>query len=1371
MVILVLGGRKPNVNDKKPQAETAAFAAQDADSPADATPPSLPARIGRYKVERLLGQGGFGLVYLAHDDQLQRLVAIKVPHRNLVDRPEAAEAYLTEARTVANLDHSNIVPVHDVGGTEDCPCYIVSKYIDGTDLARRLKQSRLSIHESVALVATVAEALHYAHKQGLVHRDIKPGNILLDRSGKPFVADFGLALRDQDVGRGPRYAGTPPYMSPEQARGEGHRVDGRSDIFCLGVVFYELLVGRRPFTGNTQEELLEQVTTFDPRPPRQYDDDLPKELERICLKALAKRAADRHTTAFDLVDDLRHWLSGQAVSQQSDVVAKRTSVAAITPVALPPSPSVASGPSSPATPTSDSQPIKIVPKGLRSFDEHDADFFLELLPGPRDRDGLPDSLRFWKIKIEEADTDKTFLVALIYGPSGCGKSSLIKAGLLPRLSEHVIVVYLEATAAETELRLLHGLRKRCPALPCNLNLKDTLAVLRRGQGIPAGKKVLIVLDQFEQWLHAKKHEENTDLVQALRQCDGVHLQCVVMVRDDFWMSATRFMRELEIRLVDGQNSAAVDLFPVRHSKKVLAAFGRAFGAFPDNFTDASDEQKQFLEQAVSGLAQENKVISVRLALFAEMMKSKSWTPATLKEVGGTQGVGVTFLEETFSAATAPPEHRLHQKAARAVLRALLPESGTDIKGHMRSYAELLEASGYGSRPKDFDDLIRILDSEIRLITPTDPEGKEATEPSTQIQAGGKYYQLTHDYLVHSLRDWLSRKQRETRRGRAELRLAERSAAWNAKPDNRFLPSWWEWPNILLFTQRGKWTAPERRVMRAAGKYHGLILSVTVAVVAVAGLIAFDTLRRVELQRAADLAEAERTRAADLARNVFTATADGVPYALRDLRPLGRLAVGSLREHVENETADFVQRLHAAYALADAGLPPQEFLLGAISIAPASESQNMFAALTHIKANLLPTLSRMAESATEPAHKARYAIVALHLGDSQPAQNLLDFREDPIYRTTLIHTYASWHGDLSTAEELLAMRQDAAFRSGLCAALGAIAPELLQPAERDAATRAFVELFHKAPDGATHSSAGWALRQWKRDLPAIAPESRPSSDRHWFVNREGMTMVEVAPHKFTMGTAGKWGNDFDKSAHEVTLSHAFYLGDREVTIEQFRRCVDDSRNQDSDEFHEWLERYEQYGRFSPVLDCPAVSMTWFEALLYCNWLSVREGRRPCYTPLGEKKIIKWANEDFYLDEWHCDFTADGYRLPTEAEWECAARAGSNGDFCFGSDEDLLPQYAWFIVNGKSRTWPGGAKLPNAWGLFDVHGNVWEWCWDWMGVYSAGSATAPTGPTEGLGRVVRGGSFNHSATDCRTANRVEYVPAFRSIFYGFRVVCGR
>jgi hypothetical protein len=327
--------------------------------------------------------------------------------------------------------------------------------------------------------------------------------------------------------------------------------------------------------------------------------------------------------------------------------------------------------------------------------------------------------------------------------------------------------------------------------------------------------VLLVLDQFEQWLHARRGEENTELVGALRHCDGEHVQAIVLVRDDFWMATTRFLSGLEIRLLEGENSAAVDLFDPRHAKKVLTTFGRAYGALPDHIGDVSSEQESFLNQSISGLAQDGKIISVRLALFAEVMKGKLWTPATLTEVGGTQGVGLTFLEETFSASTAPPEHRFHQKAAQAVLKALLPDSAADIKGQMRSRLELLEASGYASRPSHFDDLIRILDAELRLITPTDSEG--ITSEVQQIRASGQYYQLTHDYLVHSLRDWLTRKQRQTRRGRAEIRLAEVAKSWDANPRRQSLPTFSEWLSILAFTKRGKWSALERRMLRAAAR--------------------------------------------------------------------------------------------------------------------------------------------------------------------------------------------------------------------------------------------------------------------------------------------------------------------------------------------------------------------------------------------------------------------------------------------------------------------------------------------------------------------------------------------------------------------------
>jgi serine/threonine protein kinase/formylglycine-generating enzyme required for sulfatase activity len=1470
----------------------------DATGPDLAPDTAMPALLGRYRITARLGRGGFGVVYRGRDEELCRDVAIKVPHRDRIRTPADADVYLAEARVVAGLDHPHIVPVFDLGRTEDGLCFVVSKFIEGRTLAEQIAASRPSWLEAADLIATIADALHHAHKRGLVHRDVKPGNILLDRAGKAYLADFGLALKEEDFGQGGGVCGTPAYMSPEQASGEGHRVDGRSDIFSLGVVFYELLTGRRPFRGQ-MPDILAAIIADEPRPPRQVDDAIPKESERICLKALAKRASARYTTALDFADDLRHFL-GAASSREKSVVLRGAV----------PTDASAIRTGEPTTP-SDEQPVRIVPKGLRAFDAGDADFFLELLPGPRDRDGLPEILRFWKTRIEEIDPDNSFIVGLIYGPSGCGKSSLVKAGLLPRLSDQVLSVYVEATANETESRLLNGLRKRCPGLPAAWGLRESLNGFRRGEVLPQGKKVLVVLDQFEQWLHAGRGEHDGELVQALRQCDGRRVQCVVMVRDDFWMATTRFMQALEIDLVPSQNCAVVDLFDLRHAKKVLTAFGRAFGVLPEPPDEMTREQAAFIDQALAGLQQDDKIVCVRLALFAEMMKGKPWSAAALKQVGGTEGVGVAFLEETFSSPAAMPKHRLHQKAARAVLRALLPESGTDIKGNMRSRDELLRASGYAARPADFDDLLRVLDSDLRLITPTDPEGREgetesvaelarvpphadagsvAEIPRVPAQAEamhgtlassatvngrtagpGHYYQLTHDYLVPSLRDWLTRKQKETRRGRAELLLADRAAVWNARPENRQLPSHLQWWQIRWRTNKNDWTQPQRKMMRRARRYHAIRAALVAAgllLAAVAGWESFGRLRAHTLRdrlldaptanvppivhdmrpyrrwvnhllreaaaRAEEEGNARQQLNASLAllpddpaqadylhERLLKAEPDElrvIREALRDRKPNVTEDLWAL---LQNRKHDQDERFRAACALADydpdnprwqkvaddvaakmtaqhllavgkwvdvfgpdagkwllqplAGFLADEKrgssdreLIAKVYGAYATAVSDAYARLEKVLAEPTPAKETPQDKLAREKRQANVAAALVAMGRGEKAWPVLKHTADPTRRSFLIERVAPGGADAKALVAQLKGEKDVSMRRALLLSLGQFGLDRLPQVERHNLLPVLLPLYRDDPDSGVHGAAEWLLRQWQfsGQLQAIDRKlatGKAEGKRRWYLNHQGQTMVIVPrPEKpFWMGsTDTRFGNE---RRHRGRIGRSYAIAAKEITVK---------------EFLEFRNNHQYFKQYSPTPDCPVNMVSWHDAAAYCNWLSEMEGilkDQWCY----EVDLVASLRHGLERMRWPAMKPAagylrkTGYRLPTEAEWEYACRAGAETAYSFGEPEELLARYAWYFVNSTNRNHPGGERKPNDFGLFDMHGNAWEWCQDIYRIYPISKAEESIEDKEDMysiklndGRSLRGGAFDVLAGFARSSVRAGFAPASRLVNVGFR-----
>jgi WD40 repeat protein/tRNA A-37 threonylcarbamoyl transferase component Bud32 len=271
-------------------------------------------KLGRFELLGVLGHGAFGTVYKARDAELHRTVAVKVPRAGNLAGPQEMDRFLREARSAAQLRHPSIVTVHEVGQRDGLP-YLVSDFVPGVTLADLLSARRPGFREAAELVAAVADALQYAHEQGVVHRDIKPSNIMIGDDGRPCVMDFGLAKRETGeitMTVEGQVLGTPAYMSPEQARGEGHAVDGRGDVYSLGVVLYQLLTGELPFRG-TQRMLLHQVLQDEPRPPRSLNDRIPRDLETVCLKAMAKEPARRYQTARVFADDLLHWLQGEPI--------------------------------------------------------------------------------------------------------------------------------------------------------------------------------------------------------------------------------------------------------------------------------------------------------------------------------------------------------------------------------------------------------------------------------------------------------------------------------------------------------------------------------------------------------------------------------------------------------------------------------------------------------------------------------------------------------------------------------------------------------------------------------------------------------------------------------------------------------------------------------------------------------------------------------------------------------------------------------------------------------------------------------------------------------------------------------------------------
>jgi len=287
------------------------------DRRADGKPGSsvaLPRMLGRFELREEIGRGTFGTVYRSVDTHLDRTVAVKVAHQTCLTDPESEHRFFREARTAAQLHHPGIVPVFDAV-REGNHFLIVAELVDGQTLAQAMSPDAFDVAEAATLVAEIADALQYAHDQGVIHRDLKPSNIMLTPQGRPRVMDFGLAKRndsEETLTLDGQLIGTPAYMAPEQAAGELRQVGHRSDVYGLGVILFQLLTGEVPFRGS-ERMVLRQVIEDDPRQPRSLNDRVPIDLQTICAKAMAKEPEHRYPQAAEFAADLRRWIRGEPI--------------------------------------------------------------------------------------------------------------------------------------------------------------------------------------------------------------------------------------------------------------------------------------------------------------------------------------------------------------------------------------------------------------------------------------------------------------------------------------------------------------------------------------------------------------------------------------------------------------------------------------------------------------------------------------------------------------------------------------------------------------------------------------------------------------------------------------------------------------------------------------------------------------------------------------------------------------------------------------------------------------------------------------------------------------------------------------------------